>query len=127
MYGLFLRDLAVSARIGVHDFERDAPQPLLINIALALRAAPQTDAFEAVTDYDFIRQAIGRIVEAGHIDLQETLCSRILERCRAEPQVVAARVTTQKTDVYPDAAAVGCRMVWVAEDCDRIDALLALG
>jgi dihydroneopterin aldolase len=127
MYGLFLRDLDVSARIGVHDFERAAPQRLLINIALALEQAPEADEITAVTDYDFIRRDIHRILARGHIDLQESLCLAIIEACRAQPNVVAARISTRKPDVYPDAGAVGCRMVWIAEGCERADAILALG
>lgn len=127
MYGLFLRDLVIGASIGAHAFERGAPQRLLVNIALALDNTPIRDELGAVTDYDFIRQAIDRIVSDGHIVLQETLCRRILEACRSQDHVVAVAVSTQKTEVYPDAAAVGCRMSWFAEGCDRAAASLALG
>lgn len=127
MYGLFLRDLDVTARIGVHEFELAAAQRLLINVALALNQTPQADEIGAVTDYDFIRREIDRIVGHGHIALQETLCERIVDACRAQANVVAVRVTTQKTDVYPDAAAVGCRMIWIADGCERSEAILALG
>jgi dihydroneopterin aldolase len=127
MYGLFLRDLDLTVSIGAHDFEHEAPQRLLINIDLALDHAPVLDALGDVTDYDFIRREIDRITGEGHIILQETLCRRILGACRDQPRVAAVRVTTAKTDVYPDAAAVGCRMIWFAEGCDRQAALLALG
>jgi dihydroneopterin aldolase len=127
MYGLFLRDLKIQARIGVHAFERQGAQRLLVNIALALDAAPAADEITAVTDYDFIRGEIDRIVKAGHIDLQETLCDLIVQACRGQPRVAAVKVSTQKVDVYPDAAGVGCRMIWFAEDCDRPLAALVLG
>ena len=127
MYGLFLRDLAVMARIGAHDFERLAPQRLIINVALAMDDAPAGDSLAAVTDYDFVRLAVDRILAEGHIDLQETLCRRILEACRAQPRVAAVRVTTEKPDVYADTRAVGCRMVWVGEGQDQAQAAAALG
>ncbi len=127
MYGLFLRDLAVMARIGAHDFERDGPQRVVINVALAIDDTPRADALSTVTDYDFLRQAIDRILSEGHVDLQETLCRRILAACQAQPSVAAARVTTEKPDVYPDALAIGCRMLWIGEGADREAALLALG
>ena len=43
----------------------------------------------------------------GHIDLQETLCDTVLAAMLAHPQVVAARVSTRKPDVYDDCDAVG--------------------
>ncbi len=52
----------------------------------------------------------------GHIVLQETLCDDLLRRMLAHPQVRAARVSTEKTDVYPDCEAVGCEVFGFAED-----------
>ena len=54
-----------------------------------------------------MRQTIANIVSRGHIHLQETLCDEILEKMLAHPLVLAARVSTEKPDVYPDCAGVG--------------------
>lgn len=118
MYALFLRDHDVAARIGIHDFEQTGPQRLLINVSLAIRGAPQGDSLTDTTDYDFLRQTAAAILADGHIGLQETICTKLLDACRARPDVAAALVSTEKPDVYPDAAAVGCRMLWLAEDAD---------
>jgi dihydroneopterin aldolase len=46
-------------------------------------------------------------VARGHIELQETLADDLLAAMLAHPQVRAARVSTEKPDVYPDCEAVG--------------------
>ena len=107
---LFLRNYEVQARIGVHDFEQRGPQRLLINVDLYVPLAdstPRSDALHEVVDYDFIRQVIGERIARGPIQLQETLADELLQRMLAHPRVRAARVSTEKPDVYPDCDAVG--------------------
>ncbi len=127
MYALFLRDHEVAARIGIHDFEKTGAQRLLINVSLAIRGAADGDDLAATTDYDFLRQAAAAIVGGGHLGLQETVCRQMLEACRTRPDVAAVLVSTEKPDVYPDAAAVGCRMLWLADDADPARISLLFG
>lgn len=107
---LFLRDYEVQVRIGVHDFEKQAAQRMFVNVDLYVPLAqttPTRDTLDEVVDYDFIRGAIAERVARGHIELQETLADDLLRRMLAHPQVRAARVSTEKPDVYPDCDAVG--------------------
>lgn len=127
MYGLFLKDFVISANLGVHDFEQRAPQRVVVNVALALEGGPADDDIATVLDYDFLREEITGLAARGHIFLQETLCAAILELCKAKPGVRAARVSTEKPDVYPDTAGIGCRMCWMAEGADPWTVFLVLG
>ncbi|HJV59872.1 MAG TPA: dihydroneopterin aldolase [Albitalea sp.] len=114
---LFLRDYEVWINIGVHDFEKKGEQRVLINVDLYIPLAvstPREDELDEVVDYDFIRRTIGLRVKQGHIHLQETLCDDILRLMLAHPRVRAARVSTQKPDVYPDCEAVGCEVFGIA-------------
>ena len=107
---LFLRDYEVWINIGVHDFEKKGEQRVLINVDLYTPLAettPQADQLAEVVDYDFMRRTIAEYVSKGHIHLQETLCDAILARMLAHPKVKAARVSTEKPDVYPDCESVG--------------------
>ena len=116
LYALFLKDHVAEARIGAHDFERGGPQRLVINVALAIRGdAPSDDLAEAV-DYDFLRDQVAKILSDGHLELQETVCVRLLDICKSRSSVAAVRVSTEKPDVYPDTVGVGCRMLWLADD-----------
>jgi 7,8-dihydroneopterin aldolase/epimerase/oxygenase len=107
---LFLRDYEVWINIGVHDFEKRGEQRVVINVDLYVPLAlstPTGDELDEVVDYDFIRRSIAERVSKGHIHLQETLADDVLKLMLAHPKVRAARVATEKPDVYPDCEAVG--------------------
>ena len=107
---LFLRDHEVRIHIGVHDFEKKGEQRVLINVDLFVpleQSTPQADELHEVVDYDFIRRSISERVARGHIQLQETLADDLLRLMLGHPRVRAARVSTEKPDVYPDCDAVG--------------------
>ncbi len=115
---LFLRDYEVWINIGVHDFEKKGEQRVLMNVDLYVPLAmstPQRDQLDEVLDYDFIRRSIAARVSQGHIHLQETLADDVLKLMLAHPQVRAARVSTEKPDVYPDCEAVGCEVFGMKE------------
>ncbi|MBL8306685.1 MAG: dihydroneopterin aldolase [Rubrivivax sp.] len=115
---LFLRDYEVWINIGVHDFEKKGEQRVRINVDLYVPltlSTPQHDKLEEVLDYDFIRREIMARVAQGHIHLQETLADDVLARMLAHPKVRAARVATEKPDVYPDCDAVGCEVFGLKE------------
>ena len=107
---LFLRDYEVWINIGVHDFEKTGEQRVVINVELFVPltlSTPTADQLDEVVDCDFIRRSIGERVARGHIHLQETLADDLLRAMLAHPRVRAARVATEKPDVYPDCDAVG--------------------
>ena len=115
---LFLRDYEVWINIGVHDFEKKGEQRVKINVDLYIPLAlstPTQDQLHEVLDYDFIRRTITERVKRGHIHLQETLADDVLRLMLAHPSVRAARVATEKPDVYPDCDAVGCEVFGMKE------------
>ena len=115
---VFLRDYEVWINIGVHEFEKRAEQRVIINVDLYVPldvSTPNADELDEVVDYDFIRRTISARIKRGHIHLQETLCDDVLALMLAHPRVRAARVSTQKPDVYPDCDAVGCEVFGLAE------------
>jgi 7,8-dihydroneopterin aldolase/epimerase/oxygenase len=116
---LFLRGHEVRMHIGVHDFEKLAPQRVRIDVDLYVPLAastPSTDALAEVVDYDFIRQRIHERIARGAIALQETLADDVLAMMLAHPFVRAARVATAKPDVYPDCEAVGVEVFGMKEN-----------
>lgn len=105
---LFLRNLAVSARLGIHDFERE-PQRVLISVDLYLdpAALPKTDRIAEAVDYDAVRRDIVELAASRHFNLQETFVHAILDLCLARPGVIAARAASAKPDVYTDVELAG--------------------
>ena len=115
---LFLRNHEIAVHIGVHDFEHQAPQRIRFNVDLYVPLAlstPSADQLDEVVDYDFIRHTIAQRVARGHIELQETLADDLLREMLAHPKVRAARVSTEKPDVYPDCEAVGVEVFGIKE------------
>lgn len=107
---LFLRRHEVKVRIGVHAFEKTAPQRMWIDVDLYVpfaQSTPSRDRIDDVVNYDFIREVIAERITSGHIELQETLCDDIAAQLLSHAGVRAVRVATAKPDVYPDCEAVG--------------------
>ena len=104
---VFVRDLVLGASIGVYKHEKRSPQPVRINIDLAVDEAPVDDDVRNVVDYQKVIDGVTAIVEAGHINLVETLAERIAEMCLADRRVASARVRVEKLNVAPEAAGVG--------------------
>lgn len=107
---IFIRNYRLDMEIGFYPHEKNKPQFVLVNIEfwvpLAL-STPTHDSVHEIVNYDFIRPGIQKIVSRGHINLQETLCDAIVKLCLAHPLVVAAKVSTEKREVYPDCECAG--------------------
>ena len=75
---VFVRDLTLSASIGVHPHERAARQPVRINLDLGVeddgarglsRAPVGRDELSRVVDYEALAERVRAIVAAGHVRL----------------------------------------------------------
>lgn len=113
---MFLRDMVLTASIGVHPHEHAAPQRVRINVDLGVEddgARPLSrqpvggDDMARVVDYEKLAEQVRAIVTAGHIRLVETLAERIAEKCLSDRRVHLARVRVEKLDVFADATSAG--------------------
>ncbi len=104
---VFVHDLVLGARIGVYKHEKRAAQPVRISVDLAVDEGPVDDDVANVVDYQKVIDGIGAIVDAGHINLVETLAERIAEMCLADRRVASTRVRVEKLNAAPEGATVG--------------------
>ncbi|MFI5002099.1 MAG: dihydroneopterin aldolase [Reyranellales bacterium] len=104
MNRIFIRDFRLQVSIGIHDFEQDAPQTVIVNVDLLLAPPDQAhkDRIANVLNYDTVHDGIVALASSRHFNLQETLVEAILDLCLAQPGVIEARVSTEKPDVYKD-------------------------
>jgi len=108
---LFIRDLVLPVRIGVHQHERIANQRVRINLELEVTVPPVIDDdLENVVCYGEIMTGIRHVVGAGHVNLAETLAERIATMCLADRRVLAVKVRIEKLDVFAEAASVGIEL-----------------
>ena len=109
---VFVRDLLLECRVGVHKHERLRAQPVRVNLDLSVRETPPRDGGAAdklahVVDYEVIVERTRKIASRGHVNLIETLAERVADVCLEDSRVRAVRVRVEKLDVFPDAASVG--------------------
>jgi dihydroneopterin aldolase len=105
---VFIRNLETLAHIGIHGHEQGKPQPVRINVDLAVEdRVALDDRLERVVDYEAISIRIHAIVAAGHINLAETLAERIAQACLEDRRVRSARVRVEKFHALPGAESAG--------------------
>ena len=93
-----IRDLSVPAVIGVHDWEREVEQTLLISVDMAadVRQAAATDDLADALDYSAVVSTIAAVVREGKFHLIETAAERVAERLLADFPVTWLRVQVRK-------------------------------
>ena len=107
---VFVRDLMLDARIGVHQHEKLGPQRIRVNIDLAVWEKDVDgigDHLANVVCYEEVVSGIRALVEQGHLNLVETLAEQIAALCLEDSRVRIARVRVEKLDVFADATSVG--------------------
>jgi dihydroneopterin aldolase len=108
-YRIFVRDLVVPWNIGIYDHEHNGPQRVRINVDLLVREATEFDAdrYRQVVCYAGVVEGIRELANDGHVNLVETLASRVAEMCLSDDRVIEATVRTEKLDAIEGVASVG--------------------
>lgn len=111
---VFLRDMVLTASIGVYPHEHEARQRVRINVDLGVEddtaragIAVGADDVARVVSYEKVAEDVRRIVAAGHTRLVETLAERIADACLTDPRVRSVRVRVEKLDIFADAVSAG--------------------
>ena len=106
---VFIRDLMLTALIGVYRHEKENPQPIRINLDLAVKENldANKDRLAEVVSYEDIADGVRKLVAIGHVNLVETLAQRIADMCFNHQRVQAVRVRIEKLAVFEDAASAG--------------------
>ncbi|HLN24034.1 MAG TPA: dihydroneopterin aldolase [Patescibacteria group bacterium] len=107
---VFVHNLELNASIGVYSHEKIDKQRIRINLDLAVHEvdiAGIGDDLANVVCYEQVVSSIRAMVDAGHVNLVETLAERIAAMCLGDRRVRVARVRVEKLDVFPDATSVG--------------------
>jgi FolB domain-containing protein len=102
-------DLLARGIIGINDWERRAPQDILINITLYtnLRQAGENDDLEASVDYRSIaKQALSIAENSGRYTV-EALATDLAKMCLEHPRVERVRVRVEKPGAVRFARSVG--------------------
>ena len=93
-----VRDLAVAAVIGVHPWEREIEQTLLVSVEMAadVRKAAASDDLTDALDYSAVAAAIAAVLREGKFRLIETAAERVVGRLLADFPVSWLRLELRK-------------------------------
>lgn len=83
---------------GVYDLERTQGQEFVVDavLELDLATAASSDQLADTVDYGKLAEQLVEVVTGPPVHLIETLTSRLVEVCLADPRVAAATVTVHK-------------------------------
>ena len=81
-----IRDLRVPAVIGVHDWEREIEQTLIVSVDMAadVRQAAASDDLADALDYSAVAETIAAVLREGKFGLIETAAERVAGRLLAD-------------------------------------------
>lgn len=101
-YDIVIDDLHLQASIGVRDWERLRPQPILISLRLTVLCPIGT-----YVCYEDITQRIRNHIDHAPIELAETLAEHIADFCLEDQKVQTVCVSVKKPIAIADTRAVG--------------------
>lgn len=106
---VFIRGLSVKTVIGIHDWERDIKQPLLIDLELGtdIRAAANGDDIQHTLNYQSISERVIEFVQESSYGLIETLAEQIASLVLTEFSVSWLKLTVSKPEAIAEAECVG--------------------
>lgn len=102
---IHIAGLRFGANLGVLDFEREGPQPILVDaeVNLGAQTIVSRDAdIGHVLDYRRVRLIIIDECTAEHTDLLEALLGKLCTRLMKLPGVAGVRIKVTKLEIFPD-------------------------
>ncbi|HET6224229.1 MAG TPA: dihydroneopterin aldolase, partial [Dongiaceae bacterium] len=69
---IFIRDFRLQVSIGIHDFEKEGPQSVVVNVDLLLepQSKAHNDRIANVLNYDTVHDGITKLAGSRHFNLQ---------------------------------------------------------
>ena len=96
---IFVHDLTLPVRIGAYAREHGAPQPVRFSVdAWVARPARPAQDLRDVVSYDLIADGIRLLVDAGHVELVETLAEQVAALLLSHARVARVRVRLEKLE-----------------------------
>jgi FolB domain-containing protein len=102
MSSLYIKDLIIEAKHGVHDHEKQTKQRFLVSVELTidLSRAAQSDDLADSLDWLLLKNEIVTIVQGNSFNLMERLAQVIAEAMLKHHGVQEASVAIDKIDAF---------------------------
>ena len=114
---ILIQDLLIRGIIGIHDWEREKKQDILINVEMEANCRPAglSDDFKDAVDYRAVTKSIISLVENSAFFLVEKMAEEIAAICLENPKVDLARVRVEKPGAVRFSRSVGIEIERVRE------------
>ena len=115
---VFIDELVVQTRIGIHAHEHLAPQSVVIDASLAYRCAPSEEGTHAMIDYERYCNRVSEFLSAKpHTRLLETLAVEIALLSFDEfPALDALTLCLHKPKIREGTRRIGIELEWTRGD-----------
>jgi dihydroneopterin aldolase len=103
-----IRGLKVETIVGVHDWERRLPRPVIVDLELATDAAraAKSDQLQDAVDYHAVAQSVSACIIGAQPQLIETLAQRVADQLMREFGVTWLKLELHKPGAVPGASDV---------------------
>ncbi len=117
-WSVFIEELKVPARIGIHAHEHEAPQPIVIDARLGYRCEPVEQGGIGFVDYDgYCARVAAWLAHKPHTRLLETLVVELAALSFEEwPALEAVTLSMHKPKIRPGTRRVGVELDWTRAD-----------
>lgn len=99
---VYIKDLVIAGRHGVHDHEKESPQRFKVTVELdmAVTKATVSDDLGDTADWSRLKAEIIRIVENKSYDLAERLAMEIAAKMLEDKRIARTVVLIDKVDAF---------------------------
>jgi 7,8-dihydroneopterin aldolase/epimerase/oxygenase len=115
---VFIDELSVTTRIGLHAHEYAAPQPVVIDASLLYRGEPSEEGLHAMINYEqYCERVTAFLAEKSHTRLLETLAVELAELSFREwPALDALTLALHKPKIREGTRRIGVELDWTRAD-----------
>jgi len=107
---IFIQGLKTLAIIGIYDWERENPQPLIFDIEMSLpiKQAATSDDIHDTVDYKQVADEMIELVENSRFELLESLCETLCQHILSQhPAVQKIQLKVSKPQAVAETDTVG--------------------
>jgi len=106
---IYISDLVLYGIIGVHDWERQKPRDIVINLTIFanLQKPGHSDDIGDTIDYSMVAKKVKTLVESTEHQTLESLAEDIAGLCLEIPKVFSVRVNVEKPGAVQFSRTVG--------------------
>jgi len=125
---VFIDELVVTTRIGLHAHEYVAPQPVVIDASLLYRGEPSEEGAHAMIDYErYCGRVSAFLADKPHTRMLETLAVEVAELSFREwPVLDALTLALYKPKIREGTRRIGVELDWTRADYDALRARVSV-